>query len=307
MTCQGAVSAYSRTYMCRSPSKEPLQPVKEKNGNGTGMGTFTPTMPTSISFWYLRAAGPDLVKMAVPLPWGLLFTKAMASSSDSVCKIALQKANIHTSSAVKAAHAFCKHAVAPEPNLNDDLSGTAKYPSFRFDRSWRFLKATLSLNQETTSQTFLCMPTCITTMLSVNSPSSTFPHACISVTMQHAGLEKGCVDVDLFPFIRDLHGGSIRSTAHQAGRRDADLQADQYRTKDLFLVAVHLWLDSSDHCWAHKVALLIVLHLDASPIQITLCTLEADTHTLTYTHMPAGEPTLQVIGTAYMSDVVHVL
>ena len=34
-------------YMCRSPWKEPLQPVKEKNGSGTGMGTLMPTIPTS--------------------------------------------------------------------------------------------------------------------------------------------------------------------------------------------------------------------------------------------------------------------
>ena len=35
---------------------------------GTGMGTLTPTMPTSTSFWKRRAAPPSLVKMAVPLP-----------------------------------------------------------------------------------------------------------------------------------------------------------------------------------------------------------------------------------------------
>lgn len=60
---------------------------------------------------------------------------------------------------------------------------------------------------------------------------------------------------------------------------DADLQADQYRTKDFFLIAVHLWLDSSDHSGAYKVALLVVLHLDASPIQITLSTLQLYRHT----------------------------
>ena len=61
---------------------------------------------------------------------------------------------------------------------------------------------------------------------------------------------------------------------------DTDLQAHQYRTKDLFLVAVHLWLDASDHSGAYKVTLLVVLHLDASPIQIALSTLGCkDTHT----------------------------
>lgn len=102
----------------------------------------------------------------------------------------------------------------------------------------------------------------------------------MSVIMKHAGL--GCADINIFPFIRDLRGGFTRNTAHQAGTRDADLQADQYRAKDLFLIAVHLWLDSCDNCGAHKVALLIVLHLDASPIQIALSTLECgQTHTLT--------------------------
>ena len=32
--------------------------MKEKKGSGTGMGTLMPTMPTSISFWNLRAAAP---------------------------------------------------------------------------------------------------------------------------------------------------------------------------------------------------------------------------------------------------------
>lgn len=33
----------ARPYMCRSPAKEPRQPVKEKKGSGTGMGTLMPT------------------------------------------------------------------------------------------------------------------------------------------------------------------------------------------------------------------------------------------------------------------------
>jgi len=44
-------------------------------GNGTGMGTFTPTCPTSISCVNLRAADPEFVKMAVPLPYLLLLTE----------------------------------------------------------------------------------------------------------------------------------------------------------------------------------------------------------------------------------------
>ena len=35
---------------------------------GTGIGTFTPTMPASTSNTNRRAAPPSLVKIAVPLP-----------------------------------------------------------------------------------------------------------------------------------------------------------------------------------------------------------------------------------------------
>lgn len=66
--------------------------------------------------------------------------------------------------------------------------------------------------------------------------------------------------------------GAYRGSSQREG---ADLHADQYRTEDLFLVAVHLWLDSSDDSRAHKIALLIILHLDASAIQITLSALGA--------------------------------
>ena len=40
-------------------------------------------MPTSTSFWNLRAAGPERVKRAVPLPCSLLLIMATASSSVS--------------------------------------------------------------------------------------------------------------------------------------------------------------------------------------------------------------------------------
>jgi hypothetical protein len=37
-------------------------------------------MPTSTSFWKRRAAPPSLVKIAVPLPYGLLLISSMACS-----------------------------------------------------------------------------------------------------------------------------------------------------------------------------------------------------------------------------------
>ena len=40
---------------------EALEPVKEKYGSGTGMGTLMPTLPLSISNWNLRAAEPGRV------------------------------------------------------------------------------------------------------------------------------------------------------------------------------------------------------------------------------------------------------
>ena len=41
-------------YMCRSPWKEPRQPVKEKNGRGTGMGTLMPTCAAPQVLWSCR-------------------------------------------------------------------------------------------------------------------------------------------------------------------------------------------------------------------------------------------------------------
>lgn len=38
LTCTPALP-----YMCRSPAKDPLHPVNEKKGRGTGMGTLMPT------------------------------------------------------------------------------------------------------------------------------------------------------------------------------------------------------------------------------------------------------------------------
>lgn len=52
--------------MAWSPNKESFQPPKEWNATGTGMGTFTPTIPTSMSCANARAVSPSRVKMAVP-------------------------------------------------------------------------------------------------------------------------------------------------------------------------------------------------------------------------------------------------
>jgi len=55
-----------------SPKNDPLDPVNDIIGSGTGIGTFTPTCPTSISCWNFLAVAPLFVKMAVPLPYGFL-------------------------------------------------------------------------------------------------------------------------------------------------------------------------------------------------------------------------------------------
>ena len=39
------------------------------------------TCPTSTLCWYFRAIAPEFVKMAVPLPYGFLFTMSMALNS----------------------------------------------------------------------------------------------------------------------------------------------------------------------------------------------------------------------------------
>mmetsp|Transcript_3812 Transcript_3812/g.9018 ORF Transcript_3812/g.9018 Transcript_3812/m.9018 type:complete len:212 (-) Transcript_3812:1100-1735(-) len=65
---------------------DPREPLKLNMGSGTGIGTLMPTFPQSTSFWNFRAAAPDFVKRAAPLPYGLALVKAMASSSDSANK-----------------------------------------------------------------------------------------------------------------------------------------------------------------------------------------------------------------------------
>lgn len=50
------------------PRKLPREPVNENMERGTGMGTFTPTWPTSISLANFLAVAPLVVKIAVPLP-----------------------------------------------------------------------------------------------------------------------------------------------------------------------------------------------------------------------------------------------
>src|SRR6185503_4514354 len=69
-------------YAWLSPNNEFFQPPNEKYATGTGIGTLTPTIPTSTSFWNRRAAPPSLVKIAVPLPYGLEFTRSSAASYD---------------------------------------------------------------------------------------------------------------------------------------------------------------------------------------------------------------------------------
>uniref|UniRef100_A0A182V1R1 Uncharacterized protein n=1 Tax=Anopheles merus TaxID=30066 RepID=A0A182V1R1_ANOME len=73
-------SVYSGMTSIWSPRKLPRLPVNENIGSGTGIGTFTPTCPTSMSFTNLRAVAPLVVKMAVPLPYGLLLISSIASS-----------------------------------------------------------------------------------------------------------------------------------------------------------------------------------------------------------------------------------
>jgi hypothetical protein len=62
------------------PSTDPLEPLHENIGRGTGMAELMPICPTSTSFSNLRAVAPDWVKMAVPLPYLLRLMRAIASS-----------------------------------------------------------------------------------------------------------------------------------------------------------------------------------------------------------------------------------
>lgn len=57
---------------------EALLPVKENIGSGTGIGTFTPTCPASVSNVNFRATAPDVVKIAVPLPYLFRLIKSIA-------------------------------------------------------------------------------------------------------------------------------------------------------------------------------------------------------------------------------------
>ena len=43
---------------------------------------FKHTCPTSTLCWYFRAIAPEFVKMAVPLPYGFLFTMSMALNQE---------------------------------------------------------------------------------------------------------------------------------------------------------------------------------------------------------------------------------
>ena len=57
---------------------EPLLPVNENIGSGTGMGTLIPICPASTSKVNLRAAAPLVVNRAVPLPYRFALMTEMA-------------------------------------------------------------------------------------------------------------------------------------------------------------------------------------------------------------------------------------
>ena len=66
--------------MCESPKSELRHPPNENAPTGTGIGTFTPTMPTSMSNSNWRAVPPSRVNTAVPLAKGLELISSTASS-----------------------------------------------------------------------------------------------------------------------------------------------------------------------------------------------------------------------------------
>ena len=67
--------------MAWSEKLERRQPPKLKNAMGTGMGTLTPTMPTSMACTKARAAPPSRVNTAVPLANSCEFTSLIAAAS----------------------------------------------------------------------------------------------------------------------------------------------------------------------------------------------------------------------------------
>ena len=67
-----------------SPNSECFQPPKEWNAIGTGIGTFTPTMPMLIPAAKSRAAPPSEVKIATPLPYSCAFTMRTAPAMSGV-------------------------------------------------------------------------------------------------------------------------------------------------------------------------------------------------------------------------------
>ena len=66
--------------MWLSPNSEFFHPPNECHPTGTGIGTLMPIMPTVTARWNVRAASPEDVKIAVPLPYGLALTRAIASA-----------------------------------------------------------------------------------------------------------------------------------------------------------------------------------------------------------------------------------
>ena len=94
-----SMDKYMLPKKLRSPAKDALEPVNEKNGSGSGTGTFMPTWvktgssvlsghkikfsrpvirhaekdcltsPASISVWNFLAATPDVVNIEAPMPY----------------------------------------------------------------------------------------------------------------------------------------------------------------------------------------------------------------------------------------------
>ena len=75
------------------------------------------TCPTSTSRWNLRAAAPEEVKIAVPLPYGFLLISSMASSKvatdvhDSTCRERREAQRYHNRTSVKHSSVACRGRV----------------------------------------------------------------------------------------------------------------------------------------------------------------------------------------------------
>src|SRR6185436_18719178 len=70
-----------RPVMSPTPNFESFQPPNENGSRGTGTPMFTPHMPASKRSMQWRATAPLVVKMLAALPYGFLFSMAMAWST----------------------------------------------------------------------------------------------------------------------------------------------------------------------------------------------------------------------------------